>query len=256
MPNRRFWAANDTASFPPPTSVLVHDIAEGQFELGAYITMSIIGFNDNFVIPLKNGTNLKGGFILRSGYGYSDHSYKYFLSALTPYQEAQVCPAMPDPAQWPLPANCSRNFTFSCQVNGSLNLTCEPIVTCVGPQYCVFGDDYVWHADDTLENLRTCESIAFRYPREYAAHAFVPKGYVRDHGLCGYAFIPYAVVDTIVAAVPGSFAFDAVDVVVQFTDASYASSKGSRDYAALSRSTFTFHSPVAEYPFDNLSSGL
>jgi hypothetical protein len=104
--------------------------------------------------------------------------------------------------------------------------------------------------------MRTCTTEEFPYPHEYIAHAFVPKGYTRDHGLCGYSFIPYSVVDAIVAAVPGSFAFDAVDVVVQFTDASYSGSKASRDYAALDDSTFRFRFPTVEYPFENVSNGL
>jgi hypothetical protein len=218
----------------------MHDSADGEFEPGAYVTMSIIGFNDNFMIVMKNGTYVKGGFVLRSGYGFNEHSYQFFFSTLTGHQEEQICPSLPDPSQWPTPANCTDS--------------CEPIVSCVSREFCDFGDNYTWRGNGTFTNERTQKSVTFPYPIEYIRHVFVPREIPQNFAICGYSFIPYSIVETLEAAVPGSFAFDAVDVSVKFTESSYASSKANRDYTHFAASTFEFRELIVEYPYENLSS--
>jgi hypothetical protein len=113
MPNTLFWIPNASSptscpsqtgncslhSFPPPTSILVDD-PRGSFALGEFLTMAIVGFNDNFIISLPTGEQLKGGFVLRSGFNNNEHSSQYFFSALIDDQEEKLCPNLSNFAKW------------------------------------------------------------------------------------------------------------------------------------------------------------
>jgi hypothetical protein len=130
---------------------------------------------------------------------------------------------------------------------------CELIVSCVSREFCELGDDYVWRGNGSFTNVRTHKSGTFPYAIEYLPHVFAPKNFTQNHAICGYSFIPYSVVETLEAAVTGSFAFDAIDISVKFTDASYAGSRSSRDYTNVDASTFKFKELIVEYPYENIS---
>lgn len=53
--------------------------------------VSIVGYNDNFLYAVKDGTTLKGGFIIKSNFIDGGHSLGYLLNAVTNNQEKELC---------------------------------------------------------------------------------------------------------------------------------------------------------------------
>jgi hypothetical protein len=244
MPNTRFWVPQSNASspcpfagsqnctrhsFPPPSSILGLD-GRGEFELGEYLSMAIVGFNDNFIARLNDGTWLKGGFVLRSGFSYNEHSSEYFFSSIVDEQEDRLCPDIANFALW-------RNES-------------APLI-CLDSKFCDTSETYFYRFGEDFVNARTREILTLDIPAEYFIHVFRPKNLTRNFAICGYSFIPYAAVEKIMANSYGSFAFDAVDVAVRFTESSFPDVKSSADYSALKASIFRFTPLSIRFPFED-----
>jgi hypothetical protein len=226
MPNTRF---SNSTSFPPPSSILTSD-PRGEFELGEYLSMIIVGFNDNFIARQSDGTWLKGGFVLRSGFSYNEHSSEYFFSSLVDEQEEKLCPDISNFGLWS---------------NESV------LLICLDSTFCDISETYLYKSGAVFVNARTREVIAIDIPVEYFIHVFRPKNLARNFAVCGYSFIPYTVVDKIMANSYGSFAFDAVDVAAKFTESSFPDVKSSLDYSALKASIFRFRPMSVKFPFED-----
>jgi hypothetical protein len=101
---------------------------------------------------------------------------------------------------------------------------------------------FYYRSGSEFVNVRTEEVMKMEILPEFFIDVFRPANVTRRGDICGYSFMPYAVVNKIMEFSQGSFAFDASDIVVKYSE---------EDNCPNSRSIFKFKPLSVKFPFED-----
>lgn len=243
----------------PPSSIIINknigrsDYDELLTSYGNPVVMALVGYNDNFLLPLNSTSFLKGGFIMRSVFMNNEHSREYFMNEITSYQEMNLCHDNSDPNGWPITTSlqCIEE-TKNATLCGSIEFECVNKFFCnTSMKYSYYGENNFikWGKDVKPHIIKIDFPHNFLY---YVIHPKTSKNYSRNR-FCGYSFIPFKVVEEMYLKNPGPFTFDAVDIQVKWAQFSYYNQKtSSRKYQKLRDSTYKIETLNRGLPYDEI----
>lgn len=241
----------------PPSSILINkNINESDYDehitsYGNPVVMALVGYNDNFLLPLNSTSFLKGGFIMKSVFMNNEHSREYFMNEITSYQEMKLCHDNSDPNSWPITTSLKcieeTNNADSC---GSVEFECVNNIFCdTQMKYSYFGENNFieWNKN------KKPEIVKIDFPHNFLYYVIKPKLSYSRNQYCGYSFIPFKVVEEMYLKNPGPFTFDAVDIQVKWSTYSYYSQRtSSKKYTKLRDSTYKIENFNRRLPYDDI----
>ena len=241
IPNKRVVVGERVISFPPRSSLLFHH-SKGDIELGEYVVMAIVGYNDNFVIEADDGRVYSGGFVLRSGFGVNEHSSDYLLSLLVEEQEKSLCPDFGDVSLWAAASEeCIAEDAKVCNATR---------LVCVNADLCALDKLYIMVNSTTFYCLDDNSYVSIDIPAEYLIHVFNPSEIHPNYERCAYSFMPYEIAQELELLARDAFSFLAFDINLRFKDEGYYEHcKGDCTY--ISAATHTFNETKRPFPYED-----
>ena len=268
----QIYGCPDGNGFCVPLNFGIHKTASadmmfysnGETYPGSGHAMVLVGYNDNFVLRKSQYVNsrdrIKGGFVLRNSWGARGHSLDYLMGVLSDEEERKMCPNKDSVLEW-VPTTLE---------NLDQNISHYTKLKCVNASHCDVNETYALLSDSSRtgqplvrinangvpvgsvvrlrdRTVHHIESLPFHH-LYFAFQMEIPVN--NSKGMCGYMFIPYRVIDELLARRSRfTSSMEAIDIEIEWDDASYAQSGWSKDYSHVLSSTFRFDQVEIDTPY-------